>query len=106
MFSSVDPNPSHHPRFQTRTRLHGCIFLQNSIQQFIETLHRRTSIPVNLFFNSALARITRVRTVPSGIPITVATSREVISSIALNTSGCRNSSGKPSIRRLSKTRSA
>ncbi len=103
---SVGSNPRHHPPFQSLTRPGGRILPQNSIQQLIEILHRRTSIPANLFFNSARARITRVRTVPSGIPITAATSRDVISSIALSTSGCRNSSGKPSISRLSKTRSA
>ena len=43
--------------------------------------------------------LNRVRTVPSGIPITSAISRELNSSTLESANGCRSSSGRASMRR-------
>src|SRR3984885_11284119 len=100
-----DLHSHHHPLLQTVLGLRVRNLAQHIIQQHLELLHlishRCPSFMVkNLRRNSARARITRVRTVPSGIPIASATSLDVISSTDDNTSGCLSSSGKPSISRL------
>ena len=93
-----------HPSLKPVLRLHSCRPPQFLVQQPLKCLslelpHRclPSLITANLFRSSDLARINRVRTVPSGIPITIPTSADVISSIALSTRGRRNSSGKLSI---------
>ena len=55
----------------------------------------------NSFRSSSRPRINRVRTIPSGIPSSIATSREFRSSIALRTRTWRRSSGSASIIRRS-----
>src|SRR6202042_1511947 len=96
-------HPHHHPLSQALFRLRVRNLAQHIVQKHLELLHliphRCPSFIVkNLRRNSVRARITRVRTVPSGIPIASATSRDVISSTDDNTRGCRSSSRSPSIR--------
>src|ERR1700730_16797918 len=97
--------PHHHSLLQSRARLWICDLTQYVIQEHLELFHLISHrcpslIATNLRLNSVRARITRVRTVPSGIPIASATSRDVISSTDDNTNGRRRSSGSPSISRL------
>src|SRR5882757_1195772 len=103
--------PHHHALLQSRAGLWIRNLTQYVIQQHLELFHLISHrcpsfIATNLRLNSVRARITLVRTVPSGIPIASATSRDVISSTEDNTSGCRSSSGNPSISRLSTARSS